>query len=185
MFSKVRVILSLLACLALSSTAQAAVITNNILVTNTTDITQTFTASVTLPLLPDLYGFASAEGTMTVTPGPDGTATADLVGGDPFFFVGTGFDGVVHTDLGVGRGTSACVAVRVPETCTFPLVTNTFVPTAFVAGTALIRFTLTAGATLAFNGTVTIEPAQAPEPSALLLLATGVAGAWRARRRNA
>jgi hypothetical protein len=183
MLSKARFVLCLLACVVVTSAAEAAVITNNILVTNTTDITQTFSASVTLPLPPDLYGFASAEGTMTVTPGPDGTGTADLVGGDPFFFIGTGFDGVVHLDLGVGRGTSACVAVRVPETCTFPLVTNTFIPTAFVTGTSRVRFTLTAGASLAFNSTLTIEPAQAPEPSSLLLVATA-AGAWRLRRRG-
>jgi hypothetical protein len=183
MGSRVRIVLALLACLALSSAAQASVILNNALITNTTDVTQTYSVSIGLPLPPDLYGFASAQGTITVTPGQSGVGTADLAFGESFFFVGTAIDGV-EMDLGVGTGTSACVAVRGPETCAFPLVTNTFAPTPFTVGFAKLKFTLTAHTTAEFNGVVTIAPAQAPEPSSLLLLATAAGGAWRARRRN-
>jgi len=186
MLPTLRIVLSLLACLMVPSAAQAAVIDMFFLVTNQEDFTQTYAATIGLPLAPDLYGFASAEGTLTVTPGQTGTGTADLAG-EPFFFIGFANDGLAEVDLGVGTGTSSCIAVRVPEICTFPLVTNSFAPTDFDAFFARMKFTLTEGATASFTGRLTLEPeqpAQVPEPSSLLLLATGAAGAWRARRRN-
>ena len=182
MYSRTR-LLTLLACLVVPSAAQAAIITNNVTVFNNTGSTQTYSAFVGLPLPPDLYGFASAEGMLTVTPGLSGTGTVDLAPGNLFLLTGSGFDGG-FVDLGVGTGTSACVAVRGPQTCILPLVTNSFLPTAYTVGGSQLRFTLTSGATAAFTTTVTIEPAQAPEPSTLLLLGTAAAGAWGARRRR-
>ena len=162
------------------SVAAAAVITVSGSFTNNANVPITFAMGQNQVLPPDLYVFASSQGSLTVTPGQSGTATASL-GFNPFFIMG--FADFV-TNLGVDNGTAPCVAVRVAQTCTFSLVTNSFAPTTFNQANATFSMTLSEGATVSFTADVTLEPAQAPEPSSLLLLATAAAGAWRARRRR-
>lgn len=186
MRSRFQLILSLLVSLAIPSAAHAAVISFGFTAVNLSPGPVPFHVAYGSAITPDLYAFASVEGSVLVTPGLTGTGTASL-NLQPNFVTAVGVDGFTATEL-VATGLGPCVAVRVPTLCNFALVTASFAPTFYNELQALLSFTLDGGvgAQAEFSGEAHLEvaPPQTPEPSSLCLLATAAAGAWRARRRS-
>ena len=121
-----------------------------------------------------------------MTPGPSGRRNGRSRGRKSFYLTGQGVVGFVGFDLAAQEPGNASPSE--PQRCaTSPLVTNTFAPTFYDSMLAVVAFQLSGGtlSNATFEGSFTLDTVQAPEPSsALLLLGTAAAGAWRARRRR-
>jgi hypothetical protein len=187
MLRALRVSLLLAAALTVPAVSHAASINFGAGVTQIVPGPTTYSFLFSTPIVPDFYSSATSVAELILTPGPGGEATVEVSAVHPTYLSGNGRFGAVSVSLGVDLGTAACVAVRGPITCQFPLLTNTFAPTFFDGLEALLTFQLTgAGAVAQWTGAVTVgqSTATAPEPGLLLLAASGMVVAVRARRRR-
>jgi hypothetical protein len=188
MMKTLRLSLLLTTFLAVPAISQAAFINFGAGVTQIVPGPTTYSFVFGTPIPPALYSYATAVAEVTLTPGSTGEATLEVSAVHPTYLSGYGMDGAVATNLGVDLGSTPCVALRDPVTCQFALVSNTFAPTFYDGLQALLTFQVTGdGAIVNWTGSVTLEnspPANAPEPTVLALLATGMVVASRARRRR-
>lgn len=129
------------------------------------------------PIVPGTYNTARSTGGVSVTPPPDATASVSTSAVYPTFISGYGTVGGFATNLGVDLGTSTCTATDATETCNYGVTTNTFAPTFYNNLEALLTYEQTAAQSVAaWSGRVDLLDVQqvVPEPSAIILLATGI-----------
>ncbi len=145
------------------------------------------------PIVPGFYSIATSTAGVSVTNGLSGTATVATSATYPTFVSGYGTLGLVPTNLGVDLGTTACTAsgaqFQVTQTCNYGTTTNTFAPTFYDNLEAMLTYTQTDIASVAsWSGAITLNPltATAPEPSTIVLTASGLVGLWGVgyRRRH-